>query len=49
MEDFRDGRRLVLIFKNKGNVQSCRNYRGIKLMSHTLKKKEMETSPEERF
>ena len=28
---------LVLIFKNKGNVQSCTNYRGIKLMSHTMK------------
>ncbi|KAK3524375.1 hypothetical protein QTP70_028018, partial [Hemibagrus guttatus] len=28
---------LVPIFKNKGDVQSCRNYRGIKLMSHTMK------------
>ncbi|KAK3562935.1 hypothetical protein QTP86_011609 [Hemibagrus guttatus] len=28
---------LVLIFKNKGDVQSCSNYRGIKLMSHTIK------------
>jgi hypothetical protein len=28
---------LVLIFKNKGCVQSCTNYRGIKLMSHTIK------------
>jgi hypothetical protein len=28
---------LVPIFKNKGNVQSCTNYRGIKLMSHTMK------------
>jgi hypothetical protein len=28
---------LVLIFKNKGDVQSCTNYRGIKLMSHTMK------------
>ncbi|KAK3560072.1 hypothetical protein QTP86_033795 [Hemibagrus guttatus] len=28
---------LVPIFKNKGDVQSCSNYRGIKLMSHTLK------------
>ncbi|KAK3555793.1 hypothetical protein QTP86_028917 [Hemibagrus guttatus] len=26
---------LVPIFKNKGDVQSCSNYRGIKLMSHT--------------
>jgi hypothetical protein len=25
------------IFKNKGDVQSCTNYRGIKLMSHTMK------------
>ncbi|KAF7666398.1 hypothetical protein LDENG_00012110 [Lucifuga dentata] len=28
---------LVPIFKNKGDVQSCGNYRGIKLMSHTMK------------
>jgi hypothetical protein len=28
---------LVPIFKNKGNVQSCTNYRGIKLISHTMK------------
>ncbi|KAK3551724.1 hypothetical protein QTP70_023244 [Hemibagrus guttatus] len=28
---------LVPIFKNKGVVQSCSNYRGIKLMSHTMK------------
>ncbi|KAK3544563.1 hypothetical protein QTP86_016937, partial [Hemibagrus guttatus] len=28
---------LVPIFKNKGHVQSCSNYRGIKLMSHTMK------------
>jgi hypothetical protein len=28
---------LVQIFKNKGDVQSCTNYRGIKLMSHTMK------------
>lgn len=27
---------LVPIFKNKGDVQSC-NYRGIKLMNHTMK------------
>jgi hypothetical protein len=26
-----------LIFKNKGDVQNCTNYRGIKLMSHTMK------------
>jgi hypothetical protein len=28
---------LVPIFKNNGDVQSCTNYRGIKLMSHTMK------------
>uniref|UniRef100_A0A8I6YD54 Reverse transcriptase domain-containing protein n=1 Tax=Hordeum vulgare subsp. vulgare TaxID=112509 RepID=A0A8I6YD54_HORVV len=28
---------LVPIFKNKGGVQSCTNYHGIKLMSHTMK------------
>ena len=28
---------LVPIFKNKGDVQNCTNYRGIKLMSHTMK------------
>ncbi|KAK3531808.1 hypothetical protein QTP70_029724, partial [Hemibagrus guttatus] len=28
---------LVPIFKNKGDVQSCSNYREIKLMSHTMK------------
>jgi len=28
---------LVPFFKNKGDVQSCSNYRGIKLMSHTMK------------
>ncbi|KAK3561844.1 hypothetical protein QTP86_017495 [Hemibagrus guttatus] len=28
---------LVPIFTNKGDVQSCSNYRGIKLMSHTMK------------
>jgi hypothetical protein len=28
---------LVPIFKNKGDVQTCTNYRGIKLMSHTMK------------
>ncbi|KAK3542749.1 hypothetical protein QTP70_001883 [Hemibagrus guttatus] len=28
---------LVPIFKNKGDVQSCSNYTGIKLMSHTMK------------
>ena len=28
---------LVPIFKNKRDAQSCTNYRGIKLMSHTMK------------
>ena len=28
---------LVPIFKNKGDVQSCTNYHGIRLMSHTMK------------
>ncbi|KAM2329844.1 hypothetical protein ACFX1X_020752 [Malus domestica] len=28
---------LVPIYKNKGDVQNCINYRGIKLMSHTMK------------
>ena len=28
---------LVPIFKSKGDVESCSNYRGIKLISHTIK------------
>ena len=28
---------LVLIFISKGDVQSCGNFRGIKLMTHTMK------------
>ena len=28
---------LIPIYKNKGAAQCCRNYRGIKLMSHTMK------------
>ena len=28
---------LVSIFKHKGDIQECKNYRGIKFMSHTMK------------
>ena len=28
---------LIPVFKNKGDIQDCGNYRGIKLTSHTLK------------
>ena len=28
---------LIPIYKNKGNQQCCGNYRGIKLMNHTMK------------
>jgi uncharacterized Zn finger protein len=28
---------LVPILKNKRDIQSCTNYRGIKLMSHTMR------------
>jgi hypothetical protein len=36
---------LVPIFKNKGDIQSCTNYRGIKLMSHTMKLWESDRAP----
>ena len=35
---------LVPIYKNKGDIQSCTNYRRIKLMSHTMKLWERELS-----
>ena len=28
---------LIPIFKNRGDVQNCSNYRGIKLLSHSMK------------
>ena len=28
---------LISIYKNKRDIQNCANYRGIKLMSHTIK------------
>ena len=31
---------LIPLFKNKGDAQVCENYRGIKLLSHTMKLRE---------
>ena len=35
-EEWRDSV-IVPIFKEKGNIQDCGNYRGIKMISHTMK------------
>ena len=35
-EEWRDSV-IVPIFKEKGDIQDCRNYRGIKMISHTMK------------
>ena len=37
MPEVRRDSMLTRIFKNKGDVQSCSNYRGITLISHTMK------------
>lgn len=28
---------MVPLYKNKGNIQNCNSYRGIKLLNHTIK------------
>lgn len=32
---------MILFYKNKGDIQNYNNYRGIKLLSHTIKVWEM--------
>ncbi|KAF3665017.1 hypothetical protein FXO38_09825 [Capsicum annuum] len=32
-----DQNMMIPVYKNKGDIQSCNNYRGIKLLSHTMK------------
>ena len=32
---------IIPLYKNKGDIQNCNNYRGIKLLSHTMKLWEM--------
>ena len=28
---------IIMLYKNMGDIQDCNNYRGIKLLSHTMK------------
>ena len=37
MPEERKNNILVPLFKNKGDAQVCGNYKGIKLLSHTIK------------
>ena len=32
---------IIPLYKNKGDIQGCNNFRGIKLLSHTMKLWEM--------
>ena len=36
-EDWRDSVIVPILFKEKGDIQDCGNYRGIKMISHTMK------------